>query len=114
MGTYCFNRATPLSQEHIYSGPQKTENGDSMVQLATKSLYYLLFICHLYYTYRWPMRLEMSKKEIRVSETCQMQKTCAMVTYLKNIFGHYCICKDISSEAVPTTCPPTEHTVPPF
>lgn len=33
-GNLLFNRATPLSQEHIYSGPQKTENGESMVQLA--------------------------------------------------------------------------------
>lgn len=34
MGTYSFNHATPVSQEHVYSGPQETENGDSMVQLA--------------------------------------------------------------------------------
>lgn len=34
MGTSSFNHATPVSQEHVYSGPQKTENGDSVVQLS--------------------------------------------------------------------------------
>jgi len=34
MGTYSFNHATPVSQEHVHSGPQKPENDDSMVQPA--------------------------------------------------------------------------------
>lgn len=72
MGTSSFNHATPVSQQHVYSGPQKTENGDSVVQLSPSQLerfFIILCLFAIYTTCTRPTRLEMSKMEIRVPES---------------------------------------------